>query len=97
MLLKVGQKILLLFIIQEHFDHGQKVNFEDLTLQEIKNCLDFLINKNFFQVGSKILRLVIGIPMGSDPAPFNVDEVKHQRCEFSECNSTSSKIFFCNN
>ena len=68
--MKVGQEILLLFIIQEHFGHSQKVNLEDLTLQEIKTCLDFLINKSFFQVGSKILRQVIGIPMGSDPAPF---------------------------
>ena len=40
------------------------------TLQEIKSCLEFLINNSFFQVGSKIFRQVIGIPMGSDPAPF---------------------------
>ena len=28
------------------------------------------INNSFFQVGSEIFRQVIGIPMGSDPAPF---------------------------
>ena len=40
------------------------------SLQEIKSCLEFLINKSFFQVGSKIFRQVIGIPMGSDPTLF---------------------------
>ena len=40
------------------------------SLQEIKSCLEFLINNSFFQVGSKIFRQVIGIPIGSDPAPF---------------------------
>ena len=32
--------------------------------------MGFLINNSFFQAGSKILRQVIGIPMGSDPVPF---------------------------
>ena len=32
--------------------------------------MDFLINNNFFQVGYKIYRQVIGIPMGSDTATF---------------------------
>ena len=40
------------------------------TLQEIKSCLEFLINNSFFRVGSKIFCHVIGIPMGSDLAPF---------------------------
>ena len=40
------------------------------SLQEITSCLEFLINNSFFQVASKIFRQVIGIPMGSDPAPF---------------------------
>ena len=39
-------------------------------LQEIKSCLEFLINNSFFQVGSKIFRQVIGIPMGSVSTPF---------------------------
>ena len=41
-----------------------------ISLQEVKSCLEFLINNSFFQVGSKIFRQVIGIPMGSDSAPF---------------------------
>ena len=40
------------------------------SLQEIKSCLEFLISNSFFWVGSKIFSQVIGIPMGSDPAPF---------------------------
>ena len=39
-------------------------------LQEIKSCLEFSRNNSFFWVGSKIFCQVIGIPMGSDPAPF---------------------------
>ena len=40
------------------------------SLQEIKSCLEFLINNSFFQVGFKIFRQVIGFPLGSNPAPF---------------------------
>ena len=40
------------------------------SLQKIKFYLEFLINSSFFQVGSKIFRQVIDIPMGSDPASF---------------------------
>ena len=40
------------------------------SVQEIKSCLEFLINNSFFQVSSKIFRQVVGIPMVSDPAPF---------------------------
>ena len=61
---------MLLFIIQEHFGYDPKVKLEDLTLQEIKSCWKFLINNSFFQVGSKIFRQVIGIPVGSDPTTF---------------------------
>ena len=43
------------------------------SLQEIKSCLEFLINNSFFQIGSKIFRKVLRISMGSDPAPFFVN------------------------
>ena len=36
----------------------------------IKAVFDFVIDNAFFQVGSKMFRQIIGIPMGSDPAPF---------------------------
>ena len=39
-------------------------------LQEIKSCLEFLINNSFFQVGSKFFCQTIDIPMGSDPVLF---------------------------
>ena len=40
------------------------------SLQEIKSCLELLINNSLFQVDSKIFHQVIGIPMGSDRRPF---------------------------
>ena len=38
--------------------------------ESIKSVLEYVIDNAFFQVGSKIFRQVIGILMGSDPAPF---------------------------
>ena len=40
------------------------------TREQIKESLKYLIDNSFFSVGSDIFRQVIGIPMGSDPAPF---------------------------
>ena len=40
------------------------------ALQEIKSCLEFLINSSFLQVGSKIFGQVLGIPMEPDPVLF---------------------------
>ena len=36
----------------------------------IKSLLEYVIDNAFFQVGNKVFRQIIGIPMGSDPAPF---------------------------
>ena len=36
----------------------------------IKTHLEFIIDNAYFQVGDKIFKQIIGIPMGSDPAPF---------------------------
>ena len=38
--------------------------------QGIKNAVSYLLDNCFFTVGTKLLRQIIGIPMGSDPAPF---------------------------
>ena len=40
------------------------------TADVIHECCEFLINNAYFRVGNAIFRQVIGIPMGSDPAPF---------------------------
>ena len=32
--------------------------------------MDYIIANAYFQVSNKIFRQIIGIPMGSDPAPF---------------------------
>ena len=37
---------------------------------QIKVSLKYLIDNSFFHVGNDLFRQVIGIPMGSDPAPF---------------------------
>ena len=36
----------------------------------IKRAVRYLISNSFFQVGCTVFRQIIGIPMGSDPAPF---------------------------
>jgi len=38
--------------------------------QQIKDAVSYLLSNSYFTVGTKILCQVIGIPMGSDPAPF---------------------------
>ena len=40
------------------------------TMEDIKSVLNYVIDNAFFQVGNKVFRQIIGIPMGSDPAPF---------------------------
>ena len=35
-----------------------------------KEALEYLMNNCYFVFGNKIFRQIIGIPMGSDPAPF---------------------------
>ena len=40
------------------------------TKSLFKEALDYLMNNCFFTFGNKIFRQTIGIPMGSDPAPF---------------------------
>ena len=36
----------------------------------VKDALEYLMGNCYFTFGSKVFRQVIGIPMGSDPAPF---------------------------
>ena len=43
---------------------------KDFRLYSKESVLEYLIGNAFFQVDSEIFRQVIGIPMGSDPAPF---------------------------
>ena len=40
------------------------------SVDDVHECCDFLINNAYFRVGNALFRQVIGIPMGSDPAPF---------------------------
>ena len=40
------------------------------TKQKVKNAVKYLLNHCFFKVGNNLFQQIIGIPMGSDPAPF---------------------------
>ena len=46
---------------------SNSVTFNSSTL---KNAIKYLLDNCFFRFGNKIFRQIIGIPMGSDPAPF---------------------------
>ena len=46
---------------------GKKFKYDANT---VKECLSFLIKNAYFRVGNLVFRQIIGIPMGSDPAPF---------------------------
>ena len=47
-----------------------KDSSDPYTKEMIKSLLEYVIDNAFFQVGNKVFRQIIGIPMGSDPAPF---------------------------
>ena len=38
--------------------------------QKVKEAVKFLMSNCYFTIGNKIFQQIIGIPMGSDPAPF---------------------------
>ena len=41
-----------------------------LSESEVKRCINFLVSNTFFTVGSSTFRQKIGIPMGTDAAPY---------------------------
>ena len=49
---------------------NSKMNGNFYSLGSLKNAVKYLLDNSFFQVGNNIFRQIIGIPMGSDPAPF---------------------------
>ena len=53
-----------------HWSNSKSTHGRSYSLQQIKSSLQYLLNNCYFQVGTNIFRQVIGIPMGSDPAPF---------------------------
>ena len=40
------------------------------NVESIIECCKFLVSNAYFRIGDAIFRQTIGIPMGSDPAPF---------------------------
>ena len=45
-------------------------DFRFYSKKDIKEVMDYIIDNAYFEVSNKIFRQIIGIPMGSDPAPF---------------------------
>ena len=48
-------------------DNSNCLTFNNLTL---KHAIKYLLDNCYFSLGNKLFKQVIGIPMGSDPAPF---------------------------
>ena len=59
-----------MYIKQMQFRKPSKDSKDPYTMEDIKSVLNYVIDNAFFQVGNKVFRQIIGIPMGSDPAPF---------------------------
>ena len=47
-----------------------KVDQSTISVEELTDMLNFLINNSFFIMGNSVFRQKIGIPMGTDCAPF---------------------------
>ena len=41
-----------------------------LSKKQVKNAISYLLDNCYFSIGENIFKQVVGIPMGSDPAPF---------------------------
>ncbi len=53
------------------FDAGKKRKDGELfSKEQVYEMVDFIIDMAFFCIGDKVYRQKIGIPMGTDPAPF---------------------------
>ena len=55
------------------WSHDPKPNKEgqiQLSKKEVKDAISYLLDNCYFSIGKNIFRQVVGIPMGSDPAPF---------------------------
>ena len=70
------------YIIVNNYGARWVKNIEDnvicLNKQQIQDAAAYLLFKYYFTVGPKIFCQIIGIPMGSDPAPFFANLVDEQ-------------------
>jgi len=53
-----------------YFVKNQNKDKTCYTKESIKEAIAFIMENCYFTVGNRICRQIIGIPMGSDPAPF---------------------------
>ena len=56
---------------QAKFDKGSSGGTSKLfSKEDVHAMIDYIVDNAIFQAGNKALRQLIGIPMGTDPAPF---------------------------
>ena len=70
------------------------------TKSLLKEAIKFLLDKCFFSIGNIIMVQVIGIPMGSDPAPFFANLfLSHKEADWlkAQCKVATIKIPKINN
>ena len=65
-----GNRKFLTVLGKQCFFSRLKHGDNSFTKNEVKMLVKHLISETFFQVGNKLFRQCIGIPMGIDPAPF---------------------------
>ena len=53
-----------------HWVKGNKTAGRLYDINKVKETVNYLVSNSFFLVGDKVFRQKIGIPIGSDPAPF---------------------------
>ena len=53
-----------------HWLKGTIKNKNVYFKKDVIAAVEFLLKNCFFNVGNKVLRQIIGLPMGGDPAPF---------------------------
>ena len=52
-----------------HWSTKKHHSYHSYTKESITLAVSYLINNSYFSIGSRLFRQIIGIPMGSDPAP----------------------------
>ena len=65
-----GKKIVISNKFAKWSDEVKPKENISFTNVDFKKSVSFLLNNCFFKVGKSLFRQKIGIPMGSDPAPF---------------------------
>jgi len=89
--------------LQAHWDclDGRKTpKCPSYSQNSVKLAISYLVDNSFFKVGKDVFQQVIGIPMGTDPAPFmaNLFLYYYERNYINELKKTNvdDARLFCN-